>query len=260
LNERATAVTSSPPCSGARASRSPAPRRSVAALHRFQAAAGRSEHDQGDERCPDHEHTRCDERDRRTELPDDAREGWAAGQNHDPAHRLAGDEYGHELAAPWSGSRFWRRRARRTIAGVEPFTPCPTPAESPRSSRFDELEFRAHRIEQLRRHIVMVREDLPVAHDDDERLQRLPELLVNVVFDVETIVGGEGGAKVGGDERRESSRRRAGIEPAMRSVIQRKTPPSAASMMAEEGDETERDAPIQAAIPARIRHQTSAAL
>ena len=52
----------------------------------------------------------------------------------------------------------------------------------------------------------MVGEDLAVAHDHHEGLQRLPELLAYVVVDVEMGIGSEGGAEIGGDERRKAAR------------------------------------------------------
>ncbi len=106
----------------------------------------------------------------------------------------------------------------------------------------------------------MIGEDLAVAHDHDERLQGLFELLANVSFDVETVVGGERGAEIGGDQRGEPARgtrrHRAGDaigHPEKDAAFRRQHD-------GQEGDETERNAPIQAAIPVRVSHQTSAAL
>ena len=127
----------------------------------------------------------------------------------------------------------------------------------------DELELGAHRLEQLRRHIVMVGDDLAVAHDDDERLQDLPELLAHVRLEVEDGVGGERGAEVGGDERGEASRRARGHRAGDAVGHPEEHAAFGRQHQRQEREQAERDPPVQAAIPARIhvvRTLTSAAL
>ena len=102
LNDRASAVTSSPPCSGARASRSPAPRRSVAACTAFSRRRAGPKITSAISVVPTIEHARGDQCDRRTQHAGRSCEnGGPPGSTTTRPTGMPSTRIGDELAASW---------------------------------------------------------------------------------------------------------------------------------------------------------------
>ena len=261
LNDRATAATSSPPCSGARAVRSPAPSRSVASCTSFSRRRAGPNTNSAMSAMPTASTPPATTRHRRPELARDARER-RPGQHRDAADRFAGDEDRRGLPRPLGRQRHRAGRVggRRPAVAVAPrrrLAPRPRAA----GSRAASTRLRPRPRSSLG-HVVAVRHDAAVAHDDDERLEDVRVLLAHVVLQVERGIGVD--ARPRRPTPRCTARRRgdrAGIEPAVRSTIQTKSALCAASISARNAKRPERDAPVQAAdTSAGSVRQTSAAL
>ena len=226
-------------------------------LHGLQTPTCGAEDYECDHHHPDAQHPRRHRCHRRTEPRQDPPERRASGQDHDPADRHTGEEDRREFPAPgWRAPR-WRRtisiaRSRFTV-GWRSRTVAPT-TESARSVIHELLLF-ANRFEQRRRHVIVIRERSSVPHDDDEGLERLTVLLGKILLKIQAWVRIHRRADVGGDERRKPARRPGRHRPGDPISHPEKERALGRQHQREECEESQRDAPVQAAVPKRPRHQ-----
>ena len=239
LNDAASAATSSPPYSGARAAEIAGAESLGGGLNFPEASPRRTEHHEGDERGSHQQHAARDQAHGRTELSDDPRERRVSGDHDDAADLRAVDDYRRQLAAK---PRPWKELGPR--ASAPPAEPAATALSG------DELGLGPDRRHDVRRHVVMIRGTCARRAGSRRRSER-PGCTAPAGSRRDRATDSRASAAPTSDATRTASRRgeRAGIEPAIRSVIQRKSAPSAASISARNAKSPEGDAPVQAAVP-----------